>query len=116
MRRTWSPPKGTLTWSVATFDEGATKIIGRQRVPSRGSGDFLMPTVSGELESSRNPQTGMSASQTGAGAGEPNPGRVGGTGFGTSGRGVAALAPVGASTWAVGGGGVNLPVRTISST
>ena len=37
-------------------------------------------------------------------------------GFITSGSGVAASAPEGGSTCGMGGGGLNLPVRTISST
>src|SRR5437667_12011589 len=52
-----------------------------------------------------------------AGAGVPKPGSLGGDGLvGTSGNGVPAGAPVGASTCGVGAGGVNFPVRTISST
>src|SRR5439155_18280222 len=52
-----------------------------------------------------------------AGAGVPRPGSFGGAGLaGTSGRGVPAGAPCGAVTSGVGGGGVNLPVRTISAT
>src|SRR5712691_7457566 len=52
-----------------------------------------------------------------AGAGEPKPGLIfGGEGFITSGSGVAACAPVGGPTLGKGSGGVNLPVRTISST
>src|SRR5256885_934861 len=52
-----------------------------------------------------------------AGAGVPRPGLIfGGSGLITSGSGVAACAPVGGVTSGVGGGGVNLPVRMISST
>src|SRR6266704_448943 len=52
-----------------------------------------------------------------AGAGEPKPGLIfGGDGLITSGNGVAAWAPVGGPTLGVGSGGVNFPVRTISST
>src|SRR5205823_4885237 len=52
-----------------------------------------------------------------AGAAAPSPGSsLGGAGLGISGKGVAACAPEGGSTSGVGGGGVNLPVRTISST
>src|SRR5438477_10237791 len=52
-----------------------------------------------------------------AGAAAPSAGSsFGGAGLGISGKGVAACAPDGGSTWGVGGGGVNLPVRTISRT
>jgi hypothetical protein len=49
------------------------------------------------------PQRGKSSipekvNQAAAGAGEPKPGSGGGEGFGISGRGVAAMAPVGGST------------------
>src|SRR5205085_2583679 len=56
-------------------------------------------------------------SQAVTGAAAPSPGSsLGGSGFGISGSGVAACAPDGGSTCGVGGGGVNLPVRTISAT
>src|SRR5688500_7219720 len=52
-----------------------------------------------------------------AGAGVPRPPRSGLAGLGsTSPKGVAACAPVGGVTSGGGGGGVNLPVRMISST
>src|ERR1043165_9067020 len=52
-----------------------------------------------------------------AGAGVPKPGSFGGAGLaGTSGRGGPAGGPGGGAGWGAGGGGVNLPVRTISST
>src|SRR5688572_19165433 len=53
---------------------------------------------------------------TGAGAGLPRPGRCGGEGLITSGRGVTACAPEGGSGGSGVAGGVKVPDLTISST
>lgn len=105
-------PLGARSIDPADFLFDPGKVRGEQRWRD----DFPRWTGGG---SSRGffPPLPCPGSQAVAGAGVPSPGwSLGGAGLGTSGNGVAAMAPVGGSVFGIGGGGVNFPVRTISST